>query len=132
MTVASWKTKAPTSLPNTLTFAAQSSLPKLPVPPLADSLTRLKESLRPLAWTQEELLAAGRKIDEFGSSTGMGRILQQRLEGRAKETDHWLEEWWDDAGYLAYRDSVSPPSLSKPCFVFLIISLGRGERILLL
>ena len=118
MTVASWKTKAPTSLPNTLTFAAQSSLPKLPVPALADSLTRLKESLRPLAWTQEELLAAGRKIDEFGGPTGMGRTLQRRLEDWAKETDHWLEEWWDEAGYLAYRDSVRLLSLPKSWFLF--------------
>ncbi|KAF5377779.1 hypothetical protein D9757_008057 [Collybiopsis confluens] len=102
---AHWKASAPSALPGSETFAAQSSLPKLPVPTLEDTLARLKETLKPIAWTEEEYSAAEAKIDKFGS--GLGPELQNRLLKRRSETDHWLERWWDDGAYLGYRDSVS-------------------------
>jgi carnitine O-acetyltransferase len=101
-----WKASAPEALPGTITFAAQPNLPKLPVPDLQVTLTRLKESLKPIAWDNAEYVAVERKIDEFAS--GQGPELQARLLKRHDETKHWLEEWWDNAGYLGYRDSVSP------------------------
>ncbi|KAF9240718.1 acyltransferase ChoActase/COT/CPT [Melanogaster broomeanus] len=98
-----WKSLAP-PIPN---FAHQStSLPALPVPPLPDTLQRLKKSLRPLARSQDEFASTCQKIDEFGKEGGVGWVLQEKLEQRKTERDHWLEEWWDDLGYLAYRDSV--------------------------
>ncbi|KAJ7017717.1 acyltransferase ChoActase/COT/CPT [Mycena alexandri] len=101
---ADWKTLAPEPLPGTATFAAQSSLPLLPVPELATTLTRLKDSLKPLALSRAELIAATAKIDEFGAT--QGPELQQRLLERSKQHKHWLEEWWDNSGYLGYRESV--------------------------
>lgn len=101
---AHWKTLAPTPLPNTATFAAQKNLPRLPVPDLQKTLLRLKESLKPIAWSDDEYAAAVKKIDDFGNS--QGPVLHERLLARASEREHWLEEWWDDAGYLGYRDSV--------------------------
>lgn len=101
-----WKAAAPAPLPNTLTFLAQPSLPKLPVPELPVTLARLKESLKPLAFNPEEYSAAVSKIDEF--EQGTGKELHRRLLDRYANTDHWLEEWWDDVAYLGYRDSVSP------------------------
>ncbi|KAF9071585.1 acyltransferase ChoActase/COT/CPT [Rhodocollybia butyracea] len=103
-----WKASAPKSLPNSETFAHQDSLKKLPVPSLdgpTGTLARLKESLKPIAWNPEEYRAVVDKIDEFGNSK-LGRELQNRLLKRYEETDHWLERWWDDGGYLGYRDSV--------------------------
>ena len=98
-----WKSLAP-PIPN---FAAQqSALPRLPVPPLAKTLDRLKTSLRPLARSVDEYDAVAKKIDEFGMQGGVGRALQDKLEERQRNTVHWLEEWWDDYSYLAYRDSV--------------------------
>ncbi|KAL4062557.1 acyltransferase ChoActase/COT/CPT [Scleroderma citrinum] len=98
-----WKSVAP-PIPN---FAAQqTTLPRLPVPPLERTLDRLKTSLRPLARSEEEYSAVVNKIDEFGREGGVGRALQDKLEERQRDTVHWLEEWWDDCGYLAYRDSV--------------------------
>ena len=47
-----------------------------------------------------------KKIDEFGKEGGVGRALQDKLEERQRNTVHWVEEWWDDYSYLAYRDSV--------------------------
>ncbi|KAG1907808.1 acyltransferase ChoActase/COT/CPT [Suillus fuscotomentosus] len=98
-----WKAAAP-PIPN---FAAQhDSLPRLPVPNLTATLERLKTSLLPLAHSEAEFTAAVKKIDAFGSHAGSGSILQSRLMQRASEREHWLEEWWDDLGYLGYRDSV--------------------------
>lgn len=100
---ANWKAAAPSSLPG-ITFAGQSTLPRLPVPELPDTLAKLKESLKPIAWNESEYAAVEKKIDDFG--TAFGPELQQRLKARAQSTEHWLEEWWDDLAYLGYRDSV--------------------------
>lgn len=99
-----WKAVAPAPLPGTTTFAAQTSLPKLPVPELHVTLTRLKEALKPLVKGEAEYTTAVTKIDEFGQ--GKGKELQNRLLKRHAQTNHWLEEWWDDLSYLGYRDSV--------------------------
>jgi carnitine O-acetyltransferase len=98
-----WKAAAP-NLPSTVTFAGQSKLPKLPVPNLKDTLERLKESLKPIAWSTTEFDIVSKKVDEFG--TGKGVELQDRLLKHNEKTPHWLEQWWDDGGYLGYRDSV--------------------------
>ena len=103
MPPANWKAKAPLSLPGP-TFAAQARLPKLPVPELEQSLRKLKESLKPIAHSVEEYDAAVAKVDDF--ARGLAPELQGRLLRRHEETDHWLEEWWDNDAYLAYRDSV--------------------------
>lgn len=113
-----WKSLAPSSLPGP-TFAAQSQLPKLPVPELQQSLDRLKRSLLPIAWSQAEYDAAASKVDRFANS--LGPELQQRLLHRQSTTDHWLEEWWDRDAYLAYRDSVvvNVSYFCKPVYFFM-------------
>ncbi|KAH9479541.1 Carnitine O-acetyltransferase, mitochondrial [Psilocybe cubensis] len=93
-----WKTEAPEPLPGTTTFAAQSTLPRLPVPDLQNTLARLKESLKPIAWSEAEYASVVKKIDNFGQ--GKGPELHERLLKHAGEREHWLEEWWDDAAYL--------------------------------
>lgn len=105
-----WKAAAP-PIPNFV--AHRASLPRLPVPDLSATLDRLKTSLLPLAHSEAEFADVARKIDIFGSHAGT--VLQSRLLQRAKEREHWLEEWWDDLGYLGYRDSVCPPPL---CMIF--------------
>ncbi|KAF8159566.1 carnitine acetyl transferase [Crassisporium funariophilum] len=101
---ANWKSAAPEALSGTLTYAGQTSLPRLPVPKLQDTLSRLKESLKPIAWSHSEYATIVDKIDKF--AINQGPELQARLLKRASERPHWLEEWWDNAGYLGYRDSV--------------------------
>jgi carnitine O-acetyltransferase len=102
---ANWKAAAPAAPPGTHTYAAQPTLPRLPVPPLADTARRLKETLRPLARHDAELAAAERAVDDLAGGA-LGKALQARLERRKEETEHWLEAWWDDGAYLGYRDSV--------------------------
>jgi carnitine O-acetyltransferase len=99
-----WKSAAPSPPPGTTTWAAQSTLPKLPVLPLAPTLERLRRTLAPIAHSRAETADAERKIDAF--ERGIGPELQRRLEAHAKGKPHWLEEWWDDGAYLSYRDSV--------------------------
>ncbi|KZP09879.1 acyltransferase ChoActase/COT/CPT [Athelia psychrophila] len=98
-----WKALAPAPLPGT-TFAAQASLPKLPVPALPATLARLKQSLIPLASSPSELAAANSKIDAFAEIAGPE--LQKRLLKHAEGKEHWLEAWWDDLAYQSYRDSI--------------------------
>lgn len=99
-----WKASAPEPLPSTLTFAAQRNLPRLPVPALEDTVVRLKETLKPIAWSEAEFNTVSKKIDDFAATNGPE--LQVRLLKRASQRPHWLEEWWDDTGYMGYRDSV--------------------------
>lgn len=109
---ANWKELAPAPHPGP-TFAAQSSLPKLPVPELPETLAKLKESLRPIARDENEWEKISRRIDKFGH--GPGPKLQEMLLQRARERQHWLEEWWDDLAYLGYRDSVSTSLFVSEC-----------------
>jgi len=99
-----WKAAAPDPPVGAFTFAAQRALPKLPVPDLHETLARLKETLKPIAWSDQEFSAVEQKIDQFAS--GKGPELQKRLLERHQATPHWLEKWWDDGAYLGYRDSV--------------------------
>jgi len=101
---ANWKAAAPQSLPGTITFKAQTTLPPLPVPDLQSTLFRLKESLKPIAWSESEYASVVRKIDDFGQTKGSE--LQKRLLSRATETKNWLEKWWDDGCFLSYREPV--------------------------
>ncbi|KAH9851920.1 carnitine acetyl transferase [Lenzites betulinus] len=101
-----WKELAPPPLPGP-TFAAQSSLPRLPVPALADTFAKLKRTLRPIAWSEGEYADAVKAVDQFAASQ-YAHELQQRLQARAEEPGrpHWLEEWWDDWSYMGFRESV--------------------------
>ena len=106
-----WKAAAPKPLPGSLTFNAQTKLQKLPIPDLQDTLSRLKESLRPIAWFGAEYATVLKKIDDFANR--QGPVLHNRLLERGNQLPHWLEEWWDDSAYLGYRDSVCISEISR-------------------
>ncbi|KAF8329450.1 uncharacterized protein EI90DRAFT_3155344, partial [Cantharellus anzutake] len=80
----------------------------LPVPDLDATLAKLEKSLIPLAKSTEELEATRVKIQLLAQPGSIGRTLHERLQDRAKDPTivNWLEELWDDAAYLKYRDSV--------------------------
>lgn len=101
-----WKRLAPGPPESSVTVASQKALGRLPVPQFSDTFARLRSSLKPLARSQEELEVALKKVDEYEKSS-LAKELQERLVSRQKETEHWLEEWWDSGAYMGYRDSVS-------------------------
>jgi hypothetical protein len=79
-------------------YASQSSLPKLPVPSLSSTFHKYLESIQPHL-TPEEFAH---------SKSNLSNTLQARLEGRAAEKESWLSEWWNEAAYMGYRDSIVP------------------------
>ncbi|PVZ97110.1 hypothetical protein BB558_006955 [Smittium angustum] len=89
-------------------YQEQSSLPKLPVPTLEETLPKYLKSLEPLL-SKDQLQQSKERISQFLES-GEGKTLQTRLEDRAKDPNRasWLEEWWNDLAYLGYRDPVVP------------------------
>lgn len=101
------------------------------MPPLKDTIETLKETLKPIAWDESEYATVLRKVDEF--SKGPAQELQKRLVERQAETEHWLEEWWDDGGYLTYRDSVClSPTLAIHLFAHPRSRTGLHQRFILL
>jgi carnitine O-acetyltransferase len=84
----------------------QSKIPRLPVPPLAETCGLYLSSLEGVV-NAEEYAATEEKVREFLEPGGAGERLQRLLEEREarQEQPSWLEEWWDDA-YLVTRDPI--------------------------
>ncbi|XP_038600981.1 carnitine O-acetyltransferase isoform X1 [Tachyglossus aculeatus] len=94
----------------------QNSLPRLPVPPLQQTLDHYLTALQPIV-SEEEWSHTKKLVDEFRSSGGVGDRLQKSLERRARKTENWLSEWWLRTAYLEYRQPVvihSSPGLVLP------------------
>ena len=67
----------------------QSSLPKLPVPPLHQSLQKYLKAVRPLV-NDEQFEKTSKVVQEFGKSNGIGLELQKVLEERAETHKNWV------------------------------------------
>ncbi|KAH3668012.1 hypothetical protein OGAPHI_001766 [Ogataea philodendri] len=90
-------------------FNHQDDLPSLPVPELAETLTKYKKSIQPYyknGASDPEYLRYCSVIDDFAKT--QGPYLQQKLQQFAKDKRNWLSYWWDNYAYLGYRDPVSP------------------------
>ncbi|KAI1779601.1 carnitine O-acetyltransferase [Hypoxylon cercidicola] len=87
----------------------QESLPRLPVPTLAETANRYVKSLHPLL-SPVEYAASKKAVDEFIKPGGVGQKLQEKLIARREnpKVKNWIYEWWNDAAYLSYRDPVVP------------------------
>lgn len=83
-------------------YQYQKALPKLPVPPLQQTLTKYITSVEPLL-SPEDLEKTKHIVKEFGRPGGTGEALQQALLARAKAQDNWLSDWWLHAAYMGYR-----------------------------
>lgn len=97
-------------------LAHQTSLPRLPVPPLHPSLEKYLLSVRPLL-TEEEYHHTVKVVKDFGAPDGLGVKLHSMLKERAKNKDNWLDEWWLRTAYLEFRMPVvmySSPGLIFP------------------
>lgn len=67
----------------------QSSLPRLPVPPLHQSLQKYLKAIQPLV-SDTEFKRTCRAVEEFGMKTGTGEKLHKALEDRARVHDNWV------------------------------------------
>lgn len=96
--------------------AHQDALPRLPVPPLQQSLDHYLKALQPIV-SEEEWAHTKQLVDEFQTSGGVGERLQKGLERRAKKMENWLSEWWLKTAYLQFRQPVviySSPGVLLP------------------
>lgn len=86
-------------------YEAQASLPRLPVPEIAATLTKFLPTALPLARTNEEAAKLQAAVAKFPTQAAG---LQQRLLARANEyhDSSWLQHWWNTEGYLKVRDPV--------------------------
>lgn len=90
------------------------ALPKLPVPPLKDTLTRYLKTVKPFL-NDDEFRETEGKVKKF--SEGVGAKLQELLVKRAENTENWLADWWLKVAYLEFRAPVvyfSSPGLVFP------------------
>lgn len=86
--------------------AHQSTIPRLPVPPLEHTCQLYLKSLEGLL-NAEEYQHSERCVEEFLRAGGDGEKLQKMLEEyeASKPGPSWLEGFWDEA-YLCTRDSI--------------------------
>mmetsp|Transcript_5013 Transcript_5013/g.10309 ORF Transcript_5013/g.10309 Transcript_5013/m.10309 type:complete len:714 (+) Transcript_5013:38-2179(+) len=88
-------------------YSQQSSLPKLPIPSISDTLSRFLPTALPLAKSVEEAETLKEAVKRF-EAEGAGELqkrLAERKEGEMKESS-WLQFWWNTLGYLQVRDPV--------------------------
>lgn len=72
-----------------LVHLKQEDLPKLPVPPLKQTMERFMAMLEPII-SEEELEHTRQLVEEFLRPGGVGDRLQNGLERRARKTDNWV------------------------------------------
>ena len=84
-------------------YSQQHSLPKLPVPNIADTLARFLPTALPLAKSDEEKAALLKACHDFESQAReLQRRLVERKEVEMKESS-WLQLWWNTLGYWQVR-----------------------------
>ncbi|KAK7872854.1 hypothetical protein R5R35_006725 [Gryllus longicercus] len=101
--------RAPGDASAEATFARDEALPSMPLPPLAATLRRWLDSVRPHALgdggrqLQEDARGAARAFE-----AGDGARLHGRLEERARNQRNWVEKWWLQGAYLSLREPLIP------------------------
>lgn len=85
----------------------EDSLPRLPVPSLAETAAKYLKSVRPFL-SPSDFLRTEAAVRDFVKPGGVGEKLQTKLVRKAQDPNcpNWLADWWDDAAYLEYRDPV--------------------------
>jgi len=87
-------------------YENQKTLPRLPIPSIEDTLKRFLPTALPLVRTEQERTALLAACEAFPEQA---KVLQERLIDR-RENDmkdsSWLQVWWNQLGYLQFRESV--------------------------
>ncbi|CAG5122644.1 unnamed protein product [Candidula unifasciata] len=111
----------PRIVPKGRTFSVQYSLPKLPVPPLEQTLKKYLDTCRPLL-DDEQYKRTQEVVARF--KQGEGPVLHKLLEQRAQSTVNWLSDWWK---YWAYLDVRVPVVVNVSPGIFLPRQTYRGQ-----
>ncbi|CAG8501728.1 13530_t:CDS:2 [Ambispora leptoticha] len=84
------------------TYQYQDRLPKLPIPPLEETLKKYLAAVKPLQ-TQKQHKETTAAVQQFLQNEGPE--LQEKLKTYADNKSSYIEEFWYDS-YLNYSDSV--------------------------
>ncbi|XP_051503513.1 choline O-acetyltransferase-like isoform X1 [Myxocyprinus asiaticus] len=92
-----------------------SGLPKLPVPPLQQTLDKYLKCMSHLV-PDEEFRKTKTIVEKFGAPGGMGEFLQRKLLERSERKANWVYDYWLEDMYLNNR--LALPVNSSPVMVF--------------
>ncbi|NXY68551.1 CLAT acetyltransferase, partial [Glareola pratincola] len=90
-------------------------VPKLPVPPLQQTLRMYLQCMKHLV-PEEQFKKTKGIVEQFGIAGGLGESLQQILEERREKTTNWVFNYWLDDMYLNNR--LALPVNSSPAIIF--------------
>uniref|UniRef100_A0A7N8WNN5 Choline O-acetyltransferase n=1 Tax=Mastacembelus armatus TaxID=205130 RepID=A0A7N8WNN5_9TELE len=93
----------------------QNVLPKVPVPPLKQTLDTYLKCVQHLV-TEEQFKKTKAIVEKFGASGGVGETLQKKLLERRDKTTNWVYDYWLEDMYLNNR--LALPVNSSPAMVF--------------
>lgn len=85
-------------------YSYQSSLPRLPLPSLKDTIRRYLRSIKPLCDSEEHYKDIERKAIDFRD--GIGRKLQLYLHLKSWMSTNYVSDWWEEYVYLRARSSL--------------------------
>lgn len=85
-------------------YSCQRCLPRLPVPPLHDTVERLLDSLRAVC-TEEEVKVLKVQAEKFENT--LGPTLQRLLYLRSWFASNYVSDWWEKYIYLSSRSPLS-------------------------
>ncbi|XDV50401.1 hypothetical protein PO909_019463 [Leuciscus waleckii] len=92
-----------------------SGLPKLPVPPLQQTLDMYLKCMNHLI-PEEQFRKTKAIVEKFGAPGGMGEFLQKKLMERSDHKANWVNDYWLEDMYLSNR--LALPVNSSPVMVF--------------
>ncbi|XP_066204893.1 choline O-acetyltransferase isoform X1 [Saccopteryx leptura] len=98
-----------------LSSEEEPGLPRLPVPPLQQTLTTYLRCMQHLV-PKEQFRRTQVIVQKFGAPGGLGEILQQKLLERQEKTANWVSEYWLNDMYLNNR--LALPVNSNPALIF--------------
>ncbi|KFQ41473.1 PREDICTED: choline O-acetyltransferase, partial [Nestor notabilis] len=93
----------------------ETTVPKLPVPPLQQTLRMYLQCMKHLV-PEEQFGKTKVIVEQFGKAGGLGESLQQLLEERREKTTNWVFNYWLDDMYLNNR--LALPVNSSPAIIF--------------
>lgn len=85
-------------------YSYQSSLPRLPLPALKDTIQRYLRSIKPLCESDEQYKNIEKKALEF--QNGIGRKLQLYLHLKSWMSTNYVSDWWEEYVYLRARSPL--------------------------
>jgi len=96
-------------------YCEYEELPKLPLPPLADTLAQYLDNVKPVV-SEATFNQTKQIVEKFGMKDGVGEKVMLLLEEKREKLDNWAYDYWLNDMYLNQR--LPLPVNSNPGMVF--------------